>query len=76
MDNARYICPLCGASFSRSTVICHPSCPLSAGCKLICCPACGYQIPDENRMTVSGALKRFWLRRHAIRNSTPLEAAE
>jgi hypothetical protein len=53
-------CSLCGYSFDASELVCHSSCPMSAGCHIICCPNCGYQVPDENHMKIAGALKRLW----------------
>ncbi len=55
-----YSCALCGYSFEPSALVCHTSCPLSAGCHLTCCPNCGYHTPDESRMMVAGTLKRTW----------------
>lgn len=53
-------CALCGYMFDAYGMACHTSCPLSAGCHITCCPNCGYQVPDEERTVVAGALKRLW----------------
>ena len=53
-------CPLCGFTFDATALTCHTSCPLSKGCNIVCCPNCGYQVPDEDRMRVAGSLKRAW----------------
>jgi Fe2+ transport system protein FeoA len=60
-------CPLCGYEFDTASMMCHTSCPLSRGCSIICCPNCGYQMPDENRLRGAGALKRLWERYTALR---------
>ena len=41
-------CPLCGSRFDPEGKGCRPSCPLAAGCSVICCPACGYSYPRED----------------------------
>ena len=51
-------CPLCGAEFDASGQGCRPSCPMSAGCHVVCCPSCGYSFPQENA-GLAGRLKRF-----------------
>ena len=53
-------CPLCGADFDAEGQGCRPSCPLSKGCKVICCPSCGYSFPQETGL--AGRL-RGWLDR-------------
>lgn len=58
-------CPLCGFRFDATALTCHTSCPMSSGCHIICCPNCGYQVPDENRMSLTGSLKRAWETRRA-----------
>lgn len=70
MSEPAHKCPLCGFAFDPTGLACHTSCPMSKGCNLICCPNCGYQIPDENRMGLSGALKRALEDRKAKREET------
>ncbi len=55
-------CPLCGTTFDPSGQGCRPSCPLSKGCKVVCCPSCTYSFPQETGL-LSGALKRLLRRR-------------
>ncbi|MER3458271.1 MAG: hypothetical protein C4309_06270 [Chloroflexota bacterium] len=57
-------CPLCGYEFDPSRQHCHSTCPLSERCALICCPNCGYQMPDETKTSVAA-----WLRRRLARLS-------
>ena len=42
-------CALCGFSFDPSGHGCSPSCPMSKGCGMICCPRCRYSFPQEER---------------------------
>lgn len=55
-----HTCALCGYQFNTTGMACHTSCPMSSGCHLICCPNCGYQMPDEQRMVITGMLQRAW----------------
>lgn len=50
-------CPLCGNRFDAEGQGCRPSCPLATGCKVICCPACGYSFPQETGL--AGRLRRL-----------------
>jgi hypothetical protein len=56
-------CPLCGLEFDASGQGCRPSCPMSKGCKVVCCPSCSYSFPQENA-GLAGRLKQFFQRRH------------
>ncbi len=47
----RVRCPMCGYEFDSSDLRCHVGCPIGARCTLICCPQCGYQMPDLERST-------------------------
>jgi hypothetical protein len=40
-------CPLCGFGFDAEGQGCRPSCPMSKGCRVVCCPSCGYSFPQE-----------------------------
>lgn len=40
-------CPLCGFEFERHAAPCEHSCPLGKLCKLICCPNCRYEFPEQ-----------------------------
>ena len=57
-------CPLCGSAFDAEGQGCRPSCPLSAGCKVVCCPSCGYSFPQETGL--AGRV-RTWLERRRER---------
>ncbi len=50
-------CPLCGTEFDAEGQGCRPSCPVSAGCKVLCCPSCGYSFPQETGL--AGGLRRL-----------------
>lgn len=62
--NDLHTCALCGYQFDASSMACHASCPMSTGCHLICCPNCGYQVPDEKHMSLTAVLRRAWDGRH------------
>ncbi len=51
-------CPLCGFEFEETAMNCHSSCTFNESCAIICCPNCGYQVPDERRSRVAAALRR------------------
>ncbi len=52
-------CPLCGYEFDESAMQCHASCPMNAGCAMLCCPQCGYQMVDETKTRAAGWLRRL-----------------
>jgi len=56
-------CPLCGTAFDAEGQGCRPSCPMSKGCKVICCPTCSYSFPQETGL--AGRLKAFLERRRS-----------
>jgi hypothetical protein len=56
-------CPLCGVDFDATGQGCRPSCPMSKGCHVVCCPSCGYSFPQENA-GLAGRLKQFFQKRH------------
>jgi hypothetical protein len=56
-------CPLCGATFEAEGQGCRPSCPMAKGCKVMCCPSCGYSFPQETGL--AGRLKAFLGRRRS-----------
>ncbi len=56
-------CPLCQSRFDAEGQGCRPSCPMSKGCKVLCCPSCGYSFPQEET-GLAGRL-RSWLDRRA-----------
>ena len=49
-------CSMCGYDFDPSELTCHGSCPLGAGCMVICCPRCGYSTVDTERSTLTRRL--------------------
>jgi len=61
-------CPLCGAEFDAAGQGCRPSCPLASGCRVVCCPACGYSFPQEGA-GLAGRLQRFFQRRRDARRA-------
>ena len=63
----RIRCGLCGHVFDPRTLACHEGCPLGAKCRLICCPNCGYEVPDESRLAGARLLA-------SIRRSRPRPA--
>ncbi len=50
-------CPLCGITFDAEGQGCRPSCPMAKGCRVVCCPACGYSFPQESG--VAGGLRKL-----------------
>jgi len=64
-------CPLCGYEFDASTMACHGNCPMSQRCVLICCPNCGYQLPDEEKTSLAAWLRRLLHRRPSTTGPTP-----
>lgn len=57
-------CPLCATTFDASGQGCRPSCPMSKGCAVVCCPSCGYSFPQETGL--AGRLRRFLDRRRSV----------
>ena len=53
-------CALCGHVFDPAALACHPACPMHAGCAVICCPQCGYQMVNEARSGTVAWLRRMW----------------
>ncbi len=52
-------CPLCGEPLSDGAAGPCASCPLGAGCALICCRACGYSAIDPNSSTLVRLARRI-----------------
>lgn len=59
----RETCSLCGTEFDAEGQGCRPSCPMSKGCSVVCCPTCGYSFPQE--VGLAGLLRRVFERRKA-----------
>ena len=58
-------CELCGYEFDSTSLECHSQCPMSRGCIIICCPNCGYQVPDVAKSQSAALLNKvgdLWLR--------------
>ena len=47
VDSDLLTCPLCGFGFERADTLCSHGCPLGAMCRLVKCPGCGYEFPEE-----------------------------
>ncbi len=62
-------CPLCGNTFDAEGQGCRPSCPLARGCRVICCPSCGYSFPQESG--VAGGLRKLFDRLKERRGHAP-----
>jgi len=62
-------CPLCGCVFDAAPQGCRPSCPMARGCKVVCCPGCGYSFPQENA-GLAGRLRRALDRAERRRTGT------
>jgi rubredoxin len=44
-------CGMCGHEFTREEgAACQAGCPVSKGCGLVTCPACGYEFPPTSRI--------------------------
>lgn len=76
-------CPLCGFEFEVTAMSCHSSCAFNDSCGIICCPNCGYQIPDERKSRLADGLRRLLSRRQnkieeqpAIRPLSTLSAGQ
>ena len=62
-------CPLCGEEFDAAGQGCRPSCPLAQGCRVVCCPRCGYSFPQETGL--AGKLRGLLDRRRERPGGTP-----
>ena len=62
-----FSCPLCGHAFDPAANAGCATCPLSAGCRIVCCPNCGHSTvdPASSRLArwAAAALKGFANRR-------------
>ncbi|MFN8371927.1 MAG: FeoA domain-containing protein [Anaerolineae bacterium] len=65
-------CPLCGFEFESTAMSCHSSCAFNESCGIICCPNCGYQMPDEQKSRVAEALRRWLSRRREQQELLPV----
>ena len=63
-------CPLCSNEFPSDREHCAAGCPLAKGCRVLCCPSCGYEFVEDSAVASGvGRLVR-WIRR---RNERPSE---
>lgn len=46
MSDAMTTCPMCAFAFEKGDTLCAHGCPLGATCRLLRCPACGYEFPE------------------------------
>jgi Fe2+ transport system protein FeoA len=44
-----FACPLCGQAFDPAAHLACQTCPLHAGCRLVCCPSCGHTTVDQGQ---------------------------
>ena len=63
-DTQLTTCALCGYEFDAAQLTCHASCVFNERCAIICCPNCGYQVPDSRRSVLAEGLRR-WLNRRS-----------
>ncbi|MFM8322441.1 MAG: hypothetical protein ACKOC5_16125 [Chloroflexota bacterium] len=45
-------CSMCGHRFDPAQNVACGACPLSGGCQLVCCPACGFEQVNPDRSAV------------------------
>jgi Fe2+ transport system protein FeoA len=46
MSSISFSCPLCGHAFDPAANAGCARCPLSGGCRIVCCPNCGHSTVD------------------------------
>jgi len=51
-------CPMCGTRFDPMDNPACGTCPLGSGCRLACCPACGYTTVDPAGSKLAGWMSR------------------
>lgn len=64
-------CALCGFAFDPAANPACPSCPLSHGCTIVCCPHCGHDTVDPAR----SSLVQLGARLRRLLRSEPAAAA-
>lgn len=55
----KLVCPMCGNHFDPAGQQACRACPLHAGCQLVCCPQCGYQMVDVNQSKIAQLVSRL-----------------
>lgn len=82
MTAISFSCPLCGHAFDPAASAGCATCPLSGGCRIICCPNCGHSTvdPQSSRLArwAEGALGRIagWRRMERAAATRPGPAGE
>ena len=76
MNATHVTCPLCGHRFLPEGRSGCGACPLAKGCAFVCCPACGYQIPDTDRSLIGRWLAAGFRRRVAPAGAAPPPLAD
>lgn len=56
---ARITCVICGTRFDPAANSACGDCPLSGGCSVACCPACGFSNADPAQSRLVRALGRL-----------------
>jgi Fe2+ transport system protein FeoA len=63
MTAISFSCPLCGHAFDPAANAGCATCPLSGGCRIVCCPNCGHSTvdPGSSRLArwAAAALRRL-----------------
>ena len=62
MKNRTMRCEMCGQIFDPDAHLACQSCPLNRGCKLVCCPNCGYETVDVGRSKWVGWITHWFHR--------------
>lgn len=53
-------CPLCGRPVPLDRGTCASACPLARGCRILCCPSCGYEFVEHSALAAGfGRLVRL-----------------
>jgi len=47
-------CPICGGELAEQVTACN-SCPMNAGCDMVCCENCGYETVAPKSILVEWA---------------------
>jgi hypothetical protein len=61
-------CPLCGGVVPADRDHCAAGCPLAKGCRVLCCPSCGYEFVEDSAIASGVSRLVGWIRR---RNERP-----
>jgi Fe2+ transport system protein FeoA len=61
------VCPMCATEFDPSENPACGTCPIGSGCRLACCPQCGYTTVDPTASHLAGWMSRAFKRRRRHR---------